>query len=657
MRLFRKATLLLAASALAVALGCTSSPSEPKGGGTPVTPKPPVPQTTYNITVTANPPSITSGSTGSSTITVDVRRADNGEAPPDGTTVTLTTTLGAFNQAGGSKTVDLQLVNGRAQAALFGGTEVGTATVRATFGGSAGAANVTIGSPAAFYVSSIQPNVGDPAGGQTVTIIGGGFAAPVRVTFNAAAATVRSVSPNQIVVTTPSAAAAGVPVNVGESKQVTVTVTNRVNQTDTATDALDNGFTYAYGGGGGGGQPQVFAVLPSSGTNDGGTRVTITGTGFQAPLQVFFGTGTSASAFQGVEATVVSVAPTQIVAITPAARGFGLDLTNQRVNVMVKTVNGGFAGIGSQQFQYGAKLVVTAVQGPGSGPSDGGTQLTILGQGFDEPTTVTFHFRTANVNLPQQVLSTTGTQIVIRTTQAPLPSTCPQGGIIAVDSMTVTNVDNGDSATAGVGFNFLVPLPQVISLAPGSGGTGSQLTITGQNFPTNARPTVTFGDPSNGSTGTVQSFNGSTIVVTVPNPPTGFQFNTVPCGNGGTQNVATPINITVQDFQTQCLSTFRNGFLLIPSDTTCQGQTAQNPPTASFTAVLISGHNMQFTDTSSGTPTSWSWDFGEPTSGAANTSTQQNPAHNYALAGNYSVKLTVANAGGSSQTVKVITVP
>jgi PKD repeat protein len=38
-------------------------------------------------------------------------------------------------------------------------------------------------------------------------------------------------------------------------------------------------------------------------------------------------------------------------------------------------------------------------------------------------------------------------------------------------------------------------------------------------------------------------------------------------------------------------------------------------------------------------------------------SSQQNPSHTYAAAGPYSVKLTVSNAGGSSQTVQVITVP
>ncbi|HEY0514401.1 MAG TPA: IPT/TIG domain-containing protein [Thermoanaerobaculia bacterium] len=665
MRRFRNATLLLAVSALAAALGCTSSPTEPKSGPV-VTPKPPATQTSYNITVTANPPDIVSGGNGSSTITVDVRRTDTGQAPADGTVVALATTLGTFNSVGGPTTVNLQLVNGRASAALFGSvTDVGTATVRATLGGSTGATNVHINQAATFYVSSVQPNTGDPAGGQTVTILGGGFSQPVRVTFGGAAATVRSVTPNQIVAVTPSAAAAGAPVGVGQSASVNVTVVNNVNQPNSATDSITQGFTYASGGGGGG-TPQVFAVSPSLGTNDGGTRVTITGSGFQSPVQVFFGkAGGTAGSFSGVEATVVSVTPTQIVAITPAARGFGLDLTNQLVDVIVKNVNGGFVGVGTQEFHFGAKVSVTAVQVNGPVPASGGTTMVILGQGFLDPTTVSFHFRTANVNIPQLVTQTTGTQIVIKTTQAPLPTTCPAGGIISADSITVTNVSNGDFATANVGVNFQLPLPQIASISPGSGASGvTTVTISGQDFPSAQNTAVIFGDATNGSSAQVLSSSpdGKTVTAIVPNPPTGFAFNTQPCGNGGTQKLATPINITVTDSSSGCNSTFRNGFLLAPADSSCQGQTPGTPPVASFTSAPVTGHTIQFSDTSSGTPTSWMWDFGDGTPNTDPTTMQQNPTHTYSAASgpypkNFPVKLTVSNSAGSSQAVKVITVP
>jgi PKD repeat protein len=74
------------------------------------------------------------------------------------------------------------------------------------------------------------------------------------------------------------------------------------------------------------------------------------------------------------------------------------------------------------------------------------------------------------------------------------------------------------------------------------------------------------------------------------------------------------------------------------------------PPTASFTADTTSGTAplaVQFTDTSTGSPTSWSWNFGD-----GGTSTQRNPSHTYTAAGTYSVSLTATNAGGSNTSTR-----
>jgi len=55
--------------------------------------------------------------------------------------------------------------------------------------------------------------------------------------------------------------------------------------------------------------------------------------------------------------------------------------------------------------------------------------------------------------------------------------------------------------------------------------------------------------------------------------------------------------------------------------------------------------------------TSWTWDFGDPTSGANNTSTDQNPSHAYAASGTYDVTLTVGHGTGCTATrVKTITI-
>jgi PKD repeat protein len=77
-------------------------------------------------------------------------------------------------------------------------------------------------------------------------------------------------------------------------------------------------------------------------------------------------------------------------------------------------------------------------------------------------------------------------------------------------------------------------------------------------------------------------------------------------------------------------------------------------PSASFTWSPVSpsaGSSVSFTDTSTGNPDSWSWDFGD---GAA--STEQNPTHIYAGPGTYTVSLTASNAGGSDSVDREITV-
>jgi serine protease AprX len=68
-------------------------------------------------------------------------------------------------------------------------------------------------------------------------------------------------------------------------------------------------------------------------------------------------------------------------------------------------------------------------------------------------------------------------------------------------------------------------------------------------------------------------------------------------------------------------------------------------PTADFSASATSGKaplKVQFTDRSTGSPTSWKWSFGDGSS-----STQKNPKHTYSKAGKYAVSLTVKCSAGS----------
>jgi PKD repeat protein len=78
------------------------------------------------------------------------------------------------------------------------------------------------------------------------------------------------------------------------------------------------------------------------------------------------------------------------------------------------------------------------------------------------------------------------------------------------------------------------------------------------------------------------------------------------------------------------------------------------PLVASFSAAPISGNSplpVTFKDTSTGSPTSWLWDFGDGT-----TSTKQDLTHIYFVSGNYIVNLTVTNAKGTDSKLATINV-
>ncbi|MEY4876481.1 MAG: hypothetical protein RL708_1630 [Bacteroidota bacterium] len=78
-------------------------------------------------------------------------------------------------------------------------------------------------------------------------------------------------------------------------------------------------------------------------------------------------------------------------------------------------------------------------------------------------------------------------------------------------------------------------------------------------------------------------------------------------------------------------------------------------PVASFTyspATVIVGQTVSFTDNSSNSPTSRSWDFGD----GGVLGTAQTVTHYYGAAGTYNATLTASNSAGSNSTSKTITV-
>src|SRR6185436_18239309 len=90
-------------------------------------------------------------------------------------------------------------------------------------------------------------------------------------------------------------------------------------------------------------------------------------------------------------------------------------------------------------------------------------------------------------------------------------------------------------------------------------------------------------------------------------------------------------------------------FLAIACLMTGLSMQAQDP-VANFTVDNSSGcapFRVQFTDQSTGDPTSWSWDFGN-----GQLSTFKNPLITYSQPGTYTVRLIVKNASGIDDEIK-----
>ncbi|HSL82846.1 MAG TPA: IPT/TIG domain-containing protein, partial [Thermoanaerobaculia bacterium] len=534
------------------------------------TPPGSAPTATYNISVAVSPSQVPAGSTDPVQVTVEVRRRDTNQPPPNGTTIVLSAGAGNFGAPDGGNSVVVQLVNGQAVVSFFPPAIQGTVVIQARLESSIGQATLQIAQPATFFVASVSPSTGNPAGGEEVEIQGGGFDPPVRVTFGGVPAQVLSVSASRIRVVTPPAPS---PVGVGETLPVTVAVTINLNEEGQATDSLNNAFLYARGGGVA--QPQVFSVTPASGPNEGGTRVTINGEGFQAPVQVFFGSGSSAANFTGIEASVQSVTANQIVVLTPAATGFGQDNQNQTVDILVKNLDTGFATVAPLAFQYGTKVIITAA-GPGSGPYTGGTLVTIHGQGFDEPVAVSLG------GVGQPVISVTGTQIVFRTVGINV-SSCPANGQVTVTGISVTNIESGDGANApNLGFTFLVPTPLITSVSPTSGpqGGGTAVTLSGQGFEAPVR--VRFIKGGESFTATVTGTSSTSVGATTPAVPNSV-LDTASCDDNadshqGERYLRTAFDVEVENLGTGCTDRLEGAFTYVPADQTCRNDVGPPPP-------------------------------------------------------------------------------
>ena len=390
----------------------------------------------------------------------------NGANVPDGTGVAFSTDFGIFQQNAGA--VVSVTTQGSAAVTALCSNDPGLANVRATatVAGQTGTAALPISfqpsAAAVPFFSSCSPSFASNAGGTDVTFNGGRFfgsPATTRATFTAAGVTrealVTNVTGTSVTVTTPA-----FPEAVSPSVPVNVTLTFGTNTANPFVLQVPNCFAF---GTTGSSTPSVTAVLPSSGTNNGLTRVSIIGSGFTSPLQVFFGS---------VEAQVLSVSFNQIIVLTPPAFGAGSSNLNQTVPIRIHEVNSGVDSNTSVTFRFVTPVQITGFSGSNiqsiAGPF---SPLTILGQGFEAPVAVSL------AGVVAQVISVSATEILV-VPGFPFVQSCND----ITGPMTVTNINTGDSAT-GQSFTYLVKSagPFITSVSPGS-GTGGTITISGGNF-------------------------------------------------------------------------------------------------------------------------------------------------------------------------------
>ncbi len=316
-------------------------------------------------------------------------------------------------------------------------------------------------------VSGISPAYGAVAGGTLVTVYGSGFTGATKVAFGTVAATTFAVQDDgELTVKSPAQAAS--------IQDVLVT-------TPVATSAAVTADKFTYGTASGT-VPTVTGVSPATGSTDGDTPVTITGTNFTGATAVDFGL------LPAADVTVVSA--TKITADSPAQPGFVVDVT-------VTTPSGTSAPVAADHFTYSPGTPTVDEVYASVGPTTGGTPVSIYGADFYGLTGVEFGTTTAMITS----LSPSGLSVI-----------APAHAAGTVDVTVLTS--HGNSAASAT-FTYITP-PTITKVAPSSGpdSGGTAVTLTGTGLGT--VDTVDFGSSAVSS---YEFTSQSATSITLPSPP------------------------------------------------------------------------------------------------------------------------------------------
>jgi peptidoglycan/xylan/chitin deacetylase (PgdA/CDA1 family) len=200
------------------------------------------------------------------------------------------------------------------------------------------------------------------------------------------------------------------------------------------------------------GPPTVRTVSPSSGKTSGGTRMTLSGTGFRGIKAVTFG---------GVPGTALHVISSTRLAITSPRHAHGV------VAIHIITNHGTSASRTTDHYRYVSPPTITSIS-PTSGRTGGGTRVRINGANFGHVTAVLFG-------------STRATALHVLSASA-LNVTAPAhtGGI--VDVRVITRYGRSTARTSDH-YTYVSP-PTITSITPSAGPTAgtTRVRIDGAHF-------------------------------------------------------------------------------------------------------------------------------------------------------------------------------
>jgi len=335
----------------------------------------------------------------------------------------------------------------------LGSFDLGNLTV--ALGGGGGGTN------AAPTVTAVSPATAPATGGTAVTVNGSGFVAGTSGTsiiFGVnTAAQVSCGSTTSCTVTSPAG-------SLG-----TVDVKAQTAAGTSATSSADQ-FTYSAASA----PTTVTSISPTSGPAAGGTSVNINGTGFSTA-----GGGTAVKFGSMAGTNVRCGSATQCTVTSPAGSG------TADVTVTVGTSTS--ATSAADKFSY-APPTVTGIS-PTSGPSAGGTNVTINGSGFSTASGVT---AVSFGGVPAVTVKCNNTNQCTATSPAGSGSvsiTLMVGGAVAV-----VGAAGGVPASGGDQFSYMPPAVASISPTSGLAGGGTNVTIKGSGFSTAAGATsILFG--------------------------------------------------------------------------------------------------------------------------------------------------------------------